>query len=139
MLHHESIEFCTNICPSGKLGFVSTGRFGVELDSLIDVVTFLVGIGIFGVMAGLDSTISLVIIMAFVISGIMRLSRFSVTGTIEGHYIGLPVGYNVSIPVIYFVLLFFNLSITAHIIISLLWILILTPTSCSWNYCHTFF
>lgn len=82
-----------------------TGRFGVELDNLCDVVLYLLAIAIFGFMAGLDNLISLAVLSFFVITGILRLARFALLGVEDGYYRGLPVSFSIIIPVLYFVFL----------------------------------
>lgn len=87
------------------------GNFGVILDSLCDVVLYLVAIVIFGFVIGLDSTFSVMVFMLFMAAGILRLTRFSITGILKGYYIGLPVGVNIVIPLIYFIFLYFGVDV----------------------------
>lgn len=75
--------------------------FGKELDSLSDLVSFGVAPAVFGFSLGLTSTIALVVLTLFLLSGALRLSRFNVT-TIDG-YEGLPITTNgLVFPLLYF-------------------------------------
>ena len=81
-------------------------RFGVELDSLVDVIDFLaLPVAIF-IAAGLDQIYALIVFAVYIICGIARLAYFnSVTADTEGpvrYYTGLPVTYTALIfPFVY--------------------------------------
>ncbi len=81
-------------------------HFGIELDSLVDVLSFIaLPIGIF-MAIGLTGYHDLLIIMLFALSGIARLAYFN-TVTADSqkrihHYLGLPVTYSALIfPMVY--------------------------------------
>jgi CDP-diacylglycerol---serine O-phosphatidyltransferase len=87
------------------------GNFGRELDNLCDVVLYLISVSIFGYMVGLNNILAIFIFLMFIISGVVRLARFALLGIEDGYYRGLPVGFSVIIPFVYFILRFFNISI----------------------------
>jgi len=80
--------------------------FGIELDSLVDVVSFIALPVAIGLRAGLTSCWYLILFILFAVSGIARLGYFNVVDAdISGpvkHYTGLPVTYTALIlPVVY--------------------------------------
>ena len=79
------------------------GRFGLELDNLCDVVLYLISIVVFGYAIGLKSNLAIVVFIIFITTGILRLARFSIVGIVKGYYEGLPVGYSMIIPILYFI------------------------------------
>lgn len=87
------------------------GRFGLELDNLCDVVLYLLSIVIFGYSAGLNNSLAILIFIIFITTGILRLARFSIVGIMHGYYEGLPVGYSIIIPVLYFIFVEFDVNI----------------------------
>jgi len=89
------------------------GNFGVELDSLSDLLVFGGAVAIFGYAAGLTSYISMIILGFFVVAGALRLARFNITkDTTKGKYFeGTPIPLNAIIPVIYLVIAYFSLSV----------------------------
>ncbi len=87
------------------------GRFGLELDNLCDVVLYLISISIFGYAIGLKSNLAIVIFIFFITAGILRLARFSIVGIVKGYYEGLPVGYSVIIPILYFIFVAYEINI----------------------------
>ena len=82
-------------------------EFGVELDSLVDVISFIaLPISIFLAM-GLTNLWNLIVLVIFAISGIARLAYFNIaTAVMEGtisHFTGLPVAYSALVfPLAYF-------------------------------------
>jgi CDP-diacylglycerol--serine O-phosphatidyltransferase len=78
------------------------GDFGRILDSLCDVVLYLMAMAVFGYFAGLQSPVAILVFVMFMVSGVMRLARFTFMGTVDDCYIGLPVSYTLIIPIIYF-------------------------------------
>ena len=87
------------------------GRFGRELDNLCDVVLYLISIIIFGYMIGLNSTLAVSVYIIFMIAGILRLARFGILGLNKGTYEGLPVGYAIIIPYIYFIFILYSINL----------------------------
>lgn len=85
-----------------KLG--QEGPFGVALDGFNDFLTYLLAITVFAYSAGLNTPIAIGCLCIFVLFGTMRLARYSVTGTVDGCYEGLPVSYITAVLPLYFVL-----------------------------------
>ncbi|MBP5702627.1 MAG: phosphatidylcholine/phosphatidylserine synthase, partial [Lachnospiraceae bacterium] len=80
--------------------------FGIELDSLADVISFVVFPIIIFCRLGYLSVAHLVVYLLFAVAGIARLGYFNVTtADSEGpvkHYMGLPVTYTALIfPIFY--------------------------------------
>jgi len=88
------------------------GLFGVGLDNLGDISCYLIGVSIFGYAAGLTGILAIAVFVFFIVCGSLRLARFSITGTKDGYYEGLPTSYAFIIPIIYFILVGLNISIT---------------------------
>ncbi|MBW6451220.1 MAG: CDP-alcohol phosphatidyltransferase family protein [DPANN group archaeon] len=91
------------------------GRFGVEFDNLCDVVLYLISIVIFGFSAGLNNYLAIGVFVIFIMTGMLRLARFAITGTTNNYYEGLPVSYSISIPLIY--ILFINLNVDMNLLL----------------------
>lgn len=79
-------------------------RFGGALDGFNDFLTYLLAVCVFAYSAGLSSIVAILCLCVFVVFGTMRLARYSVTGTVEGCYEGLPVSYIVVVLPLYFLL-----------------------------------
>ncbi len=80
--------------------------FGVELDSLIDVVNFLVFPVIILLSLGIDSWYSILVYILYILFGIVRLAHFNITtenmDIPRKYYEGLPVTYaSLLFPTIY--------------------------------------
>lgn len=88
------------------------GNFGKTLDSLCDVVLYLVGIVIFSYATGLQSTVAIIGYIFFVAAGITRLTRFTLMGTVNNYYIGMPVSCALIVPPLYYLLAHFNISLS---------------------------
>jgi CDP-diacylglycerol---serine O-phosphatidyltransferase len=88
------------------------GNFGKILDSLCDVVLYLMAMVIFGYFAGLQSPVAIIVFVLFIVSGTMRLARFTIMGTVDKCYVGLPVSYTLAIPIAYFVLAFLKVNLS---------------------------
>jgi CDP-diacylglycerol--serine O-phosphatidyltransferase len=82
---------------------VREGNFGKVLDSLCDVVLYLMAMVTFGYFAGLQSPVAIIVFVLFIVTGIMRLARFTIMGTVDNRYVGLPVSYTLIIPIAYFI------------------------------------
>lgn len=83
-------------------------EFGVQLDTVVDVVSFVVVPFVIAVAAGLHATPALVVLMVFALAGAVRLAHFN-TLSAQGadqstHHRGLPVTYTALILPLLFVL-----------------------------------
>lgn len=92
-----------------KLG--QEGEFGVAIDGFNDFLTFLVAVVVFGYAAGLQTPVAYICFAIFIVLGTLRLARFSITGTVDGYYEGLPASYSFLIIPAYFFLQKYDLSI----------------------------
>ena len=86
------------------------GSFGRILDSLCDVVLYLMAMAIFGYFSGLQSPVAIIVFVLFVVAGIIRLARFTIMGTVNNCYVGLPVSYTLIIPIVYFFFAHFKVN-----------------------------
>jgi len=69
--------------------------FGVQLDSLVDIVSGGVAPAIFLVCIGEFDTVFVAAAVLLVIAGAMRLAHFNVLGPEDGAYNGLPIDTNI--------------------------------------------
>jgi CDP-diacylglycerol---serine O-phosphatidyltransferase len=72
----------------------STSGFGVQLDSLSDVVSFGIAPSVLALVWGLsvvESRLALIAAFTFTICGAMRLARFNVQAGNLKHFVGLPI------------------------------------------------
>jgi len=92
------------------------GNFGKTLDSLCDVVLYLLGIVIFSYAVGLQSTAAIIGYIFFIVAGITRLTRFTLMGTVENCYVGMPVSCSLIVPPLYYILAHFNISLNYMLI-----------------------
>ncbi len=85
-------------------------KFGVQLDSLVDVVNFLAFPVVLGIAIGMTEWYQLLVLCIFCICGIARLAFFNVCSEEAGketeqpikYYRGLPVTYTAEIlPIVY--------------------------------------
>ena len=82
--------------------------FGIELDSLVDVMSFIALPLVIGLKAGVTNWWYIPVYMIFAVSGIARLAYFNVadadsTGPVK-YYTGLPVTYTaLIIPIVYLI------------------------------------
>ena len=90
-------------------------KYGAELDNLCDTISFLVAVSVFGYQIGLKTNFAIFIFIFFISAGVLRLSRFAMTGTVKGYYIGVPVTASVIIPLTY--LIFTKLTIDTNYLI----------------------
>jgi CDP-diacylglycerol---serine O-phosphatidyltransferase len=78
-----------------------TSELGKQLDSLADLVSFGVWPAVLGFFLGLDSPLSILVLIAFAMAGMLRLARFNVTSV--KHFEGVPITTNgLLFPIIYF-------------------------------------
>lgn len=82
-----------------------TSEFGKQIDSLCDLVSFIVAPAIFAYHVGLQQPWFLAIEALYVLAGILRLARFNVTGTTDGgkYFEGVPVPVSMFVVGLYFV------------------------------------
>ncbi|MBI2192141.1 MAG: CDP-alcohol phosphatidyltransferase family protein [Planctomycetes bacterium] len=88
-----------------------SGGFGVQLDGFSDIVTSILAVAVFGYCAGLDSPAAMAAMVLFATAGALRLSRFAITGTVEGYYEGMPVTCGLAIPLAYWLCLWWKLPV----------------------------
>jgi CDP-diacylglycerol---serine O-phosphatidyltransferase len=72
----------------------STSGFGLQLDSLADVISFGIAPSVLALVWGLsivESRLALVAAFTFTICGAMRLARFNVQAGSLKHFVGLPI------------------------------------------------
>ncbi len=102
----------------------SANKFGKELDSLGDIVSFGVAPAVFGFAAGLNEPFHMIILAFFASCGMLRLARFNVLN-IKG-FLGLPTTTNGFIfPAIYFMLGFFDMGFNDYVLVVYLLVAIL--------------
>lgn len=74
-------------------------RFGIQIDSLCDLVCFGVFPAVLGYCAGMDSPLQVAVMTVYVLAGVIRLAYFNVTEEIRQDYtndardcyLGLPI------------------------------------------------
>jgi CDP-diacylglycerol--serine O-phosphatidyltransferase len=90
-------------------------EFGVQLDTVVDVVAFVVTPFVIGLRFGLRSPTALLLMLLFVICGVVRLAHFN-TMSAQGqdlatHHRGLPVTYTALVfPILFIAKDFWPLS-----------------------------
>lgn len=100
-------------------------KFGVQIDSLVDIISFCIfPVVMFTNIVGL-SWISLVISGLFVLSGVTRLAWFNILtedeNTDKRYFTGLPVTYSaLIIPVVNMILGLFRVSVYTYKLINLI-------------------
>ncbi|WP_028981037.1 CDP-alcohol phosphatidyltransferase family protein [Sporocytophaga myxococcoides] len=107
-----------------KYGLASD--FGKNLDSLCDIVTFIVAPVVFAFIYLQELSVWEVAILVFYIAaGLLRLARFNVTGTLSNgkYFEGMPVPFSIVLIVSYFPLLLLSLPM-------ILWILLFLIHGC---------
>lgn len=90
-----------------------SSEFGKQIDSLCDLVSFIVAPAFFAYSIGLQEPWFLAMEAFYVLSGILRLARFNVTGTTDGgkFFEGVPVPVSIGVVALYFVFSYFQLPI----------------------------
>ncbi len=90
-----------------------SSEFGKQIDSLCDLVSFIVAPAVFAYSVGLQQPWFLAIEAFFILAGIMRLSRFNVTGTTdEGKFFeGVPVPVSIGVVALFFLFSYFRIPI----------------------------
>jgi CDP-diacylglycerol--serine O-phosphatidyltransferase len=87
------------------LGLAS--EFGKQLDSLCDLISFVLAPAIFAYSFSSTTSVWLILLlMAYIGAGLLRLARFNITGTLEdGKYFeGAPVPFSLVLIGVYFIL-----------------------------------
>jgi len=72
----------------------STSGFGLQLDSLADVISFGIAPSVLALVWGLsavDQRLAWIAAFTFTICGAMRLARFNIQATNLKHFVGLPI------------------------------------------------
>lgn len=71
---------------------------GKHIDSLVDVILYLLYPALFMFVLGLSDIFSVIVLGIFIVAGILRLARFTAQGLAEdegrAYYIGMPVFWN---------------------------------------------
>lgn len=87
------------------------GRFGKELDSLADTISFGTAPVLFAYFLGLKDLPSIIILSIFTMASILRLARFNIIKKVYNYYIGLATTVNgIGLPLLYFILEFSGVS-----------------------------
>ena len=78
-------------------------EFGKQIDSLCDLVSFIVAPAVFAYFTGLNQPWFLLIEAFYVLAGILRLARYNVTGTTDGgkFFEGMPVPVSIGVVALY--------------------------------------
>ncbi len=100
-----------------KLNMAS--EFGVQLDSLCDVVSFVVAPAVFA-FAVLEPVWYVNVLLAFyVVAGVLRLARYNVTGTTDGgkYFEGVPVPVSLVLPFLYFVFNYYHINLSIWLLL----------------------
>lgn len=82
-----------------------SSEFGVQLDSLCDLISFVTAPAFFAFMVTKDQIEwNFIILALYVLAGILRLARFNVTGTTDGgkYFEGVPVPVSLVLPPLFF-------------------------------------
>lgn len=87
--------------------------FGIQIDSLCDLVCFGVLPAMIGYMLGMNHPMDITILVLFVLGGLVRLAYFNVTeekrqreqnGAVRHHYQGLPItSIAIFLPILYLI------------------------------------
>ncbi|WP_207532223.1 CDP-alcohol phosphatidyltransferase family protein [Desertivirga arenae] len=122
-IHHYTDLAVLAIVLAGVLDFLD-GRiarrmglaspFGVQLDSLCDICSFIVAPAIFAyTMDSIDVTIRIALVIIYLIAGLLRLARFNITGTLDNgkYFEGMPVPFSIAIVCSYFLFTYFGLPL----------------------------
>ncbi|MEN9443836.1 MAG: CDP-diacylglycerol--serine O-phosphatidyltransferase [Bacteroidota bacterium] len=111
-----------------KMGLSS--EFGKQIDSLCDLVSFILAPMVFLYSIGLQAPWAVAIEGLYVLSGISRLARFNVTGTTGGgkFFEGVPVPVSFFLLGVYFPLVWFNLSFTILAVLFLIHAVLMVST-----------
>jgi len=87
------------------------GKFGAELDSLADAISFGTVPVFFVYFLGVNDLLAIIVFLLFTSASVLRLARFNIIEKTPGYYIGLPTTVNgVMIPVLYFLFSWLNIS-----------------------------
>lgn len=109
------------VASTKKRRTLAEGQFGIQIDSLADLISFCVYPTVLGYTLGHRDFVSLMIFGLFVLAGIIRLSYFNVTEMARKeakkgercYYEGLPVtSVALILPLLYAGSEFFSLAIT---------------------------
>lgn len=100
-----------------KLNMAS--EFGVQLDSLCDVVSFVVAPAIFAFAVMGEEWYVKLILAFYVVAGVLRLARYNVTGTTDGgkYFEGVPVPVSLILPFLYFVFDHYQINLSIWLLL----------------------
>lgn len=89
-----------------KLRVKGNPEFGVQLDSLVDIISSGMFPVIFALSAGYNDIIAIIIYAIFVVAGVTRLSYYNINSKEDGaHFVGIPITVTtIIIPIIYLLL-----------------------------------
>ncbi len=104
--------------------------FGKQVDSLCDIISFIIAPVIFAYSVGLQNPIYLIIYSIYTASGLLRLARYNITGTIENgkYFEGLPVPASIFFPPLYFIFMHFGITLNLWIILYLIHAILMVST-----------
>jgi CDP-diacylglycerol---serine O-phosphatidyltransferase len=88
--------------------------FGVQLDSLCDVCSFVIAPSVFLYTTNsLPFELKFVFCVIYLLAGLLRLARFNITGTTDGgkYFEGMPVPFSILVVCLFFVFRYFNLPL----------------------------
>ena len=101
--------------------------FGVQIDSLCDVINFLVFPVIITISLGMHKWYHILVLVLYALAGVTRLARFNVIAekkhkdTPVKYYTGLPVTYiSLILPIVY--LIYKNVIILALLIVAIMFV-----------------
>ena len=90
----------------------TVSSFGKELDSLADLVSFIIAPLIFAFMAGFQAPYFIVLYVIYFMAGLLRLARYNLRGMLDGNYFeGVPVTVSIIIPALYFLFSYLNINL----------------------------
>lgn len=108
----------------------TTSEFGKEIDSLCDIVSFIIAPVIFTYCLGYNNPFHILIYIIYIASGTLRLARYNVTGTVEDgkYYEGIPVTGSIIIPLTYLILQYIKINTDLCIILYIIHAILMLST-----------
>ena len=99
MYRNAAIAIAIAIVLDSMDGFIArltntASEFGLQLDSLADIISFGVAPSILVLVwgfSGVDTRLSCAVAFTFTICGAMRLARFNIQSGHRNHFVGLPI------------------------------------------------
>lgn len=104
--------------------------FGKQIDSLCDITSFIIAPVIFAYSIGLQDPIHMIIYSIYTATGVLRLARYNITGTLENgkYFEGLPVPASIILPPLYFIFIYFGITLNLWIILYLIHAILMVST-----------